>query len=132
VNGSYVLIVNVKKNLKNFQVGKLGKLNFKKGFYCYVGSAIGKAAIENRIKRHFRKRKRVKWHIDYLLASKFVSLKCAIIFPSKKKIECSISEKIRKFAEGSIKNFGSSDCKCKSHLYYFGDVEKLISAINSI
>ena len=128
-NGAYLLAIKLKKPIQ-IKVGKLGNLKFKKGYYVYVGSALKN--LEKRIERHFKKEKKTKWHIDYLLASKFASLECAIVFLSTKKIECLISEKISKFAKGFVKKFGSSDCKCKSHLYYFDDVEKLISAINSI
>jgi Uri superfamily endonuclease len=129
MKGAYLLIIKVRKPCR-IKIGKLGNQNFGKYYYVYVGSAL--RDLKKRIERHFKKEKKIKWHIDYLLASKFASLECAIIFLSTKKIECLISEKISKFAKGFVKKFGSTDCKCKSHLYYFDDVEKLISAINSI
>lgn len=132
MRGSYVLIVKVKRDL-NLRIGKLGKLKFKKGFYCYVGSALGKnVSLENRLKRHFKKRKKLKWHIDYLLSNSSISLESALIFPSKRKIECKLSRIIEKQADSTIKNFGSSDCKCKGHLYWFKNKKALINALETV
>ena len=132
MRGSYILIIKVKEDL-NLKIGKLGKLNFKKGFYCYVGSALGKSAnLENRLRRHFKKKKRIRWHIDYLLSNPKVSIEGALIFPSKVKNECKISRIVEKQANFTVKNFGSSDCKCKGHLHWFKRKEKLIKALEDI
>lgn len=132
MKGSYLLIVEVKNNFEK-KIGSLGKIEFKKGFYCYVGSALGKSVnLENRIRRHLRKKKKVRWHIDYLLNSKFARIYGIIVIVSKKKEECKISKRIEKFADGSIKGFGSSDCKCKSHLHYFSNLKKLIEVIERL
>ncbi|MCD6371472.1 MAG: GIY-YIG nuclease family protein [Candidatus Aenigmarchaeota archaeon] len=126
MKGAYVLIVEVRKNLRK-KIGKLGILRFKKGSYCYVGSGLGKAlSLENRLKRHLRKKKKLKWHIDYLLSSPYVIVKGFVIFPSEKKNECLISKEIEKYADETIRNFGSSDCKCKGHLHYFKNEEKVL------
>lgn len=132
MRGSYILVIKVKKDLK-LGIGRLNKLNFKKGFYCYVGSALGKSInLENRLKRHFKKKKRKRWHIDYLLANSKVSVEGALIFPGKIKNECKISRIIEKQASSTIKNFGSSDCKCKGHLHYFKTKKDLIDAIERV
>ena len=60
--GVYVLIIHLSQE-RDIVVGKLGELSFKKGYYAYVGSALG--GLEGRIKRHFRKEKKAHWHIDY-------------------------------------------------------------------
>jgi Uri superfamily endonuclease len=133
MKGSYVLVIKVRKVLKKLKVGDLGKIDFMKGFYCYIGSAMGKTVnIENRLRRHFQSKKKIKWHIDYLLASPFVFLEGVIIFPSKKRLECIISRKIEKFSDGIIINFGSSDCNCKGHLYYFRSRRKLANTLMKI
>ena len=132
MKGSYILIIKVKEDL-NLKIGKLGKLNFKKGFYCYVGSALGKSAnLENRLRRHFKKKKRIRWHIDYLLSNPKVSIEGALIFPSKVKNECKISRIVEKQANFTVKNFGSSDCKCKGHLHYFKTKRDLMHAIEKV
>jgi len=68
MRGTYILVLRLTRN-SSIKIGRLGKLRFCKGYYCYVGSALGKAVnLENRIMRHFSKKKKKRWHIDYLLA----------------------------------------------------------------
>ena len=65
MKGTYCLIINVKKDVK-IKIGKvLGEIEFKKGCYLYVGSAMN--SLEKRVQRHLSKDKKKHWHIDYLL-----------------------------------------------------------------
>ena len=122
MNGAYILLIKLNSN-KNIRVGSLGKLEFKKGFYCYVGSAIGSTTIENRCKRHLIKNKKMKWHIDYF--RKEAEIVNIFAIPSRRRIECKIARKILKKADSFIPKFGSSDCNCKSHLFYFKNKKSL-------
>ena len=132
MRGSYVLFIKLKRDSK-IRIGKFGLIDFPKGFYCYVGSAMGKSVnLENRLKRHFRKNKRKKWHIDYLLSHPFASLEGAITFSSRKKLECFIAQAIEKQADFTVDNFGSSDCGCKGHLHYFKTGKSAIHAVNKV
>jgi len=115
MKGTYLLIISLKKD-KTIKVGSLDKLNFRKGYYFYVGSALGKSmSLENRISRHFRKKKKKRWHIDYLLADEDAEITRVLTFKGKR--ECIIATKLSKNFVG-IKKFGSSDCGCFSHLYF--------------
>ena len=121
MKGVYVLVTKLKKN-SIIKVGKLGEINFLKGYYCYVGSALGKSVnLENRIKRHKRLVKdkvgKLQWHIDYFLVNPNVSIIKTISFNGKK--ECKISNILERRADKTIREFGSSDCKCKGHFHYF-------------
>lgn len=54
MKGSYILVVFVQKNV-DLIIGALGKITFRKGFYLYVGSAMGHSGattLINRVKRH--------------------------------------------------------------------------------
>ena len=52
MKGSYCLIINVEKDTK-IKIGKkLGIINFKKGCYVYVGSAMN--SLESRVKTSVR------------------------------------------------------------------------------
>jgi len=66
MRGTYAIIMELISD-KRISVGKLGKINFKKGYYLYVGS--GQNSLETRIARHLKKRKKKFWHIDYLLST---------------------------------------------------------------
>ena len=95
---------------KKIQVGKLGEVEFRKGYYVYVGSA--KRGFSKRIRRHFSKNKKLHWHVDYfsIEANAIEAYRCNAD-------EHTLAELAGRFMEG-IKNFGSSDCKCYSHLFY--------------
>jgi Uri superfamily endonuclease len=112
MTGAYILILcNPKK--QRIKVGKLGKIDFAKGYYFYVGS--GMKNLEQRVLRHQRKDKNIKWHIDYLTRKfKFIDAK---LFPSSKRLECQIAQTFGKNLM-MIKGFGCSDCQCLSHLFY--------------
>jgi len=110
--GTYVLIMKLSER-KVIKVGCLRAISFPKGFYAYVGSALN--GIESRIKRHLGKDKKPFWHIDYLLGQALII--STIISETDKKIECKIARNLAKTLP-SIPGFGSSDCKCKSHLYF--------------
>lgn len=114
VKGIYCLVIKL-DNDKRIKIGKLGYTKFKKGYYCYVGSALNN--LEKRIQRHKSKSKKIHWHIDHFLKhSKIIDV---IKIETNKKIECQLSKKINKKSDSNMKRFGCSDCKCMSHLYYF-------------
>jgi len=110
--GSYIIILELKKDDK-IQIGRLGCVFFNKGFYVYVGSALN--GIEQRIKRHLRKNKKMHWHIDFLLKSG--EIKEIFYIEDEMRKECIIADKLSKGLE-PILGFGCSDCKCKSHLFH--------------
>jgi len=110
--GSYVLVLNLKRNRK-IDVGKLGKIRFRKGFYIYVGSAM--TNLSKRMERHRRLRKQYHWHIDELRAiAKFHSV---LAVRSSDRLECEVAEALSKIAEWSVPRFGSTDCSCETHLF---------------
>jgi len=113
LRGVYVLIIQVNEDI-SADVGALGKLTFKKGLYAYIGSAQNN--LEQRVKRHLRKKKRKFWHIDYLLDND--ATKVVKVFHKKadKTKECMIAKAIGERGE-PLDGFGSSDCHCKSHLF---------------
>ena len=61
-----MILIQVNKKFRK-KIGKLGIIEFEKGVYVYVGSAMGKAmSIENRISRHLRKNKKLKLNLMVL------------------------------------------------------------------
>jgi Uri superfamily endonuclease len=110
--GTYVVLVHVPYDLV-LSVGGLGERELKAGYYAYVGSA--QRGLEQRVARHLRKQKPTHWHIDYLLArARAVDI---VVAQSEERKECEVAEKLAKRFE-HIRGFGSSDCKCGSHLFY--------------
>ena len=135
MRGSYVLVTEMKKDSK-IRIGKLGEIEFKKGYYCQVGSALGKSTnLENRTRRYKKLNKEksgnIHWHIDYFLVNQNVDVVKIKKIESEERIECEISRIFEKVSEDFIHGFGCSDCKCRSHLYYFSDnnYEKILGNI---
>ena len=112
--GVYLIRIRLKRK-KEIATGKLGMLSYKAGYYIYVGSALNN--IDSRISRHLRKSKKKHWHIDYL-TSVADEIK-AYPIRTKKTLECVLAHDISKIADSFVPNFGSSDCSCDSHLFYF-------------
>ncbi len=113
-SGTYILIIYNEKKQK-IEIGNIGLITFDKGYYCYVGSALQN--LSKRIERHKRKNKRFHWHIDYFLDK--TKIYKALEIRGVDKLECEIALSLQKISDGSINNFGSSDCNCFSHLFYF-------------
>jgi Uri superfamily endonuclease len=64
------------------------------------------------------------WHIDRLLRRGEVVSTMAIPCDEKER-ECGVADAVSR-ADGAsvpVEGFGSSDCSCPSHLFYFGDVD---------
>jgi Uri superfamily endonuclease len=122
LKGTYCLIINLKIDT-TIEVGKLGSINFKKGYYVYVGSALN--SLESRLKRHLRSNKKIFWHVDYLLASSSADIDEIVFAVDDNKWECTLATEISD--EGiEIPGFGCSDCKCSSHLFKFKNGETSI------
>lgn len=113
MKGVYCLIIQVEKTT-GITVGALGPLRFEGGRYVYVGSA--QAGIENRLQRHFRREKIIRWHIDHLLAVPGVVMETALCKSADKEAECQMAETLKKRAR-PVNGFGASDCLCISHLF---------------
>lgn len=110
--GSYIVILRLKKNEK-IQVGNLGDIRFKKGYYLYAGSA--KTNLSKRIARHQRKHKNLFWHIDYL--RQYADHCASLPVKTSTDLECEIADALNKISQWNIPGFGASDCKCNSHLF---------------
>ena len=65
--GTYALILRCTKG-RTVQVGRLGGMQLRAGFYVYVGSGLGPGGLRARIAPHLRRARRPHWHIDYLRA----------------------------------------------------------------
>ena len=124
MKGSYILIINLQKN-REIQIGKLGKISFKSGYYAYVGSALN--GLEQRVNRHLRKSKKKHWHIDYFL--EYADIVDVFYKENNKKEECKVAKLLSKLS--SVDGFGCSDCNCNSHLFYNSEKENIMQKLKS-
>lgn len=121
--GTYALLVHVPYAL-SLNVGELGRVDFKEGYYAYIGSALG--GLEGRVDRHLREEKKIRWHIDHLLIhARAVDV---VVARSEERKECEIARELKEDLP-SIKGFGSSDCNCESHLFYSPDFHTLLRRV---
>jgi Uri superfamily endonuclease len=122
--GSYILILDIPA--VQIRIGALGIVNLREGTYCYVGSAMN--GLDQRIKRHLSREKKLRWHIDHLtiVCSRAEAYEAA--YPGI--TECELG-RIAGDCGGTyaVKGFGCSDCRCPTHLFLLeGDAkEKLLS-----
>jgi sugar fermentation stimulation protein A len=114
--GLYVLVLRAERGLRGLRVGSLGRLDLPAGYYCYVGSA--RRGLKARLARHLRRTgKRAHWHVDYLRRrARPVEVFVAAVGAAT---ECGLSDAVAALADGSVRGFGSSDCRCAGHLHYF-------------
>ena len=118
--GCYSLVIELNKG-KKIRIGKLGKIEFQPGIYVYTGSAM--AGLGPRLLRHLSYRKKLRWHIDYLLNDKQASIEKIVLYPAAPGQECRQNQKIGALrgAQFVPRKFGASDCNsgCPSHLTFF-------------
>lgn len=121
MRGVYCLLISLPVD-RMIRVGALGSKYFRAGVYVYVGSAL--AGIDQRVGRHRSSRKKMRWHIDYLLAHAELVASIAIRSRSKE-TECEVFHELSELEDAAspVRGFGSSDCSCESHLLYFDDQE---------
>jgi Uri superfamily endonuclease len=117
--GGYILVAKLDTK-ERINVGNLGLIPFPRGFYAYLGSALG--GFKSRINRHLTDGKKPKWHIDYLLNKAKISQ--VIICETQRNLECLLAQALADELT-HIPGFGSSDCKCQSHLYFASHMPKL-------
>ena len=112
--GAYILLFRLTE-LVSLKVGRLGTFRFPPGHYAYVGSARG--GLEARVGRQLRGDGKVHWHIDHLLPHAVA--RRALLSPSSEDIECALASAVAKMTGAAIPapGFGSSDCRCPSHLF---------------
>ena len=113
LKGVYTLLIRLDRP-QTITIGKRRRISFASGYYAYVGSALN--SLEARIARHLEKNKNLHWHIDYFLQKARVVeiISCA----TEENSECTIASHLAQTLE-PVPHFGSSDCHCQSHFFYY-------------
>ena len=123
--GSYVLLIKLPEE-QTITVGSLPDTCFPGGSYAYVGSAMG--GIKSRLGYHFKSSKKRHWHIDYLLER--ATIIGISICETEYRSECAIARALSSRFD-SIPGFGSSDCRCRSHLLFDTDEGRMRAGIKA-
>jgi len=113
---SYRLFIRVDRPLE-IRIGALGLFTFPAGDYVYVGSAKGKGRLASRLQRHLSPHKKLRWHIDYLLAQPGVNI---LQVETSDRRECPWNQATA--GRILVPGFGASDCRagCGAHLKFLG------------
>lgn len=118
--GVYVLWLEV---FGEVAVGRFGRWRLA-GTYAYVGSAQGPGGFR-RLQRHRDvaegRNPTRRWHIDFLLAAG--TWRGAFILQTQDpSMECHLARMLAQQLPSAIPRFGSSDCRCPTHLFAVPDV----------
>ena len=116
--GSYVLVLTLASPTA-ITVGSLGSVRFPKGYYAYVGSALGPGGLAARLGRHLAPVARQHWHIDALRSrARPVAVWSAV---GRERRECAWAQALSALPGvlTPAPGFGSADCRCSTHLFHF-------------
>jgi Uri superfamily endonuclease len=119
MRGAYFLVIYLPKESEITTKGR--RFCLRGGYYVYVGSAMN--SLEKRVARHFRRDKKLHWHIDFLL--KEGELLRAYMIPSEERLEESLSVEVSKYGE-PVKDFGAGDVRVETNLYRFDEEPDVI------
>jgi Uri superfamily endonuclease len=116
--GTYALVLGSNSS-GVIQIGSLGPLQVVPGFYVYVGSAMGPGGIRARLSHHLRPAPHPHWHIDYLRTR--VDVEQVWFTYNSEPAEHQWAKCLVAMRGSSLPmpRFGSSDCACPSHLFFF-------------
>ena len=117
-HGTYALVLS-SASRDSIQAGWLGDVQLQPGWYIYVGSAHGTGGVRSRLAHHLRRTERPHWHIDYLRLH--VPVEAIWFTYSRRTLEHRWADAIflMKGAAVPLPGFGSSDCDCTTHLFFF-------------
>ncbi len=113
IGGIYLLMIRL-HGQRLIQIGGLGYRFFHRGSYGYVGSA--RRGMKSRLNRHLKDVKRLHWHIDYLL--RYGEIEAIVYGQCVLDKECMLASELSRIFQ-LLPGFGSTDCRCSSHLFYF-------------
>ncbi len=127
--GSYALVLRLPSRRK-ILVGKLGLVEFPRGHYIYFGSALG--GLKARVDRHLGREKKLHWHADYLSAE--VPWEYAWQLADGQRWECvwAAAAAVTDGVASPVPGFGSSDCRCPSHLVRVNNAKQVRELLRSL
>jgi len=116
--GAYILVCHALE-AGSVIAGRLGRIVVQPGYYLYAGSALGSGGLRARLAHHMRPAGKPHWHIDYLRVVAPLSQIWFCHGPERR--EHLWASVLHEALGGSVPfpGFGSSDCGCCSHLFYF-------------
>jgi Uri superfamily endonuclease len=99
-------------------IGRLGRLRLRIGVYVYVGSALGPGGVQARLAHHQKAAGKPHWHIDYLRAHTRLERIWFTYDTARREHEWAAAMQALG-GSAPMSGFGSSDCSCDAHLFFF-------------
>jgi Uri superfamily endonuclease len=128
--GLYLFLVRLHEPVR-LKVGALGTFDLRPGWYVYTGRA--RRNLVQRVQRHFKARRRIRWHIDRLIEHAAAQPLGAVILGQREHpdlSECGLNRRVARAldAEAPVPGFGASDCSagCPAHLWYVAEPLSLL------
>jgi len=116
----YILMMYIPDDTR-ISVGSLGEIDLVAGTYAYTGSS--KSGLHIRAFRHLGIPEKKRWHIDHITSIAVEKSVWKKAYSPKE--ECKTAEVLEEMYPGPG-GFGSSDCKCRTHLFYLGPERRLL------
>lgn len=122
--GTYVVVYHLPA-ARAIRVGRLGKVELSAGFFSYVGSALGSGGLPARLRHHLGRPARPHWHVDYLrrVARPVEAWVCAQ--PIRREHDWAHLLSRVRCVVPVIEGFGTSDCRCSTHLFHWAQVPSI-------
>ncbi|MFQ5923303.1 MAG: DUF123 domain-containing protein [Anaerolineales bacterium] len=117
-SGTYALLLRC-SGPRRLDIGCLGTLIARQGVYVYIGSAFGPGGLSARVGHHRKVSARPRWHVDYLRSVTELQRCWYTSDPQCREHEWAAVLRELPGASIPVPGFGSSDCSCPSHLFYF-------------
>lgn len=129
--GTYVVVLK-SEQVKTVQIGRLAQLVVRRGYYVYVGSALGPGGVNARLRHHYKVSEKPHWHLDYLRAETEFYAAYAGFSPERKECEWAAMLALGEGVTEPMDGFGASDCSCRTHLFFFSSEARLRRALQLI
>ena len=117
--GTYVLAMQCCHPVE-LGAGSLGLVSLKRGWYLYVGSALGPGGLRARCGRHLRQDKSRRCHLDYLRNELYPREIWYHQGGGRLEHDWALALSALEGCAIGHARFGASDCECPTHLWYFG------------
>ncbi len=130
--GIYAIVFKISKSVRLYSIKMFKNRVIEKGLYVYIGSARGPGGLRARIKRHLMKKKRRKWHIDYLTTLEYFKPIAIIYAITDQDLEYKVSELLSNYLPIPVRKFGSTDKPSKAHLFKCNEYNECINILCSI
>lgn len=116
--GTYALILSC-STTGRVRIGRLGAMELQRGYYVYVGSALGPGGLQARIAQHQNSSASPHWHVDYLRGHTRLQRVWYSYEGYRYEHKWARAMHAMTGARIPLAGFGASDCRCPSHLYFF-------------